>query len=162
MNRSITPQTSITNSNKNISDQIKTKYPDIYNLLEDAAQRLQKIVSDFFNVKIKTYVNPISKWPIGGIQTPHADKEWEDGSAAGQNYYDIGSVIYLNNDFEGGEVYFPQHGVELKPKPGSAVAFPGDMFFLHGVNEVKEKERYTIPIFWTVLEYKVDNDKTIL
>ena len=141
-------------------DQLKIKHADIYNLLEDASQRFQKIVSDFFNVKIKTYMNPISKWPIDGDQRPHADKEWEDGSAAGQNYYDIGSVIYLNDDFEGGEVYFPQHGVELKPKPGSAVAFPGDMFFLHGVNEVKEKERYTIPIFWTVLEYKKENDKS--
>ena len=97
-------------------------------------------VLDFFNVKVKTYMNPMSKWPIGGDQRPHADKEWADGSAAGQNYYDIGSVIYLNNDFEGGEVYFPQHDIELKPIAGSAVAFPGDMFFLHGVNEVKEKE----------------------
>lgn len=102
--------------------------PEIYLLLEDISLRWKTLVSKFFNVEIKTYINPISKWPIGGSQKPHADKEWEDGSPGHQNYYDIGSVIYLNDDYEGGEIYFPDHNIDLRPKPGTAIAFPGDLF----------------------------------
>lgn len=141
---------------------LQEKYPEVYLLLEDITLRWKPLVSKFFNVEIKTYMNPMSKWPVGGSQKPHADKEWEDGSPAQENYYDIGSVIYLNDDYEGGEIYFPDHNIDLRPKPGTAIAFPGDLFFMHGVKELSKTERYTIPIFWTVPEYKVDNDKTIL
>lgn len=142
-------------------DKFKIVDPDTAKLLDDICERWRERVSKFYGVKIETYINPICKWPIGGDQKPHADKEWEDGSPGDQNYYDIGSVIYLNNDYEGGEIYFPDHGIEIKPDPGTAVAFPGDLFFFHGVNEVKKTERYAIPIFWTVLEYDPAKDHTL-
>jgi len=119
-------------------DQLKIKHVDIYNLLDNASQRFQKIVSDFFNVKIKTYMNPMSKWPINGDQRPHADKEWPDGSAADQNYYDIGSVIYLNNDFNGGEISFPDHGKTIKPTTNNLIIFPSH--FTHEVFKVLDKD----------------------
>ena len=142
-------------------EKLQEKCPEIYLLLEDITLRWKNLVSKFFNVEIKTYINPMSKWPVGGSQKPHADKEWEDGSPGQQNYYDIGSVIYLNDDYGDGEIYFPEHNIELTPPPGTAIAFPGDLFFMHGVREVTKKERYTIPIFWTVPEYKAEHDKTI-
>lgn len=144
---------------------LKDRYPEAFYLLEEICVRWQKEVSKFYNIEIETYINPICKWPIGGNQKPHADKEWEDGSPGDQNYYDIGSVIYLNDDYEGGEIYFPQHGengIYLKPKPGMAAAFPGDLFFLHGVNTVQKTERYAIPIFWTALKYEPEKDKTLI
>jgi len=133
-----------------------------FETLQKVCERFKKEVSSFFNVKIETYSTPISKWSIGNDQQPHADKEWADGTPAEPNYFDIGSVIYLNDDYEGGEIYFTQHDFKMKPKATNAIAFPGDMYFLHGVTKVLEKNRYTIPIFWTVTKYEKEKDQTLI
>jgi hypothetical protein len=149
---------------KNVySDPMKIKQQnlDCYNLLEEIRERWKEHVSKFYNVEITTYQNPICSWPVGNSQKPHADKEWEDGSPGEQNYYDIGSVIYLNDDYEGGEIYWPQHDIKIKPKARSATAFPGDLFFLHGVNTIQKIERYSIPIFWTVPKYEKEKDRSL-
>jgi hypothetical protein len=141
--------------------ELKKQCPETLLLLDEICERWRLHIAKFYDVEIKTYANNMSKWPIGGKQKPHADKEWEDGSPGEQNYYDIGSVIYLSDDHEGGEIYFPEFNIELKPKPGTAICFPGDLFFMHGVREVKKTERYTIPIFWTVLKYEKEKDRTL-
>jgi predicted 2-oxoglutarate/Fe(II)-dependent dioxygenase YbiX len=69
-------------------------------------------------------------------------------------YYDIAGLMYLNDDYEGGELYFPQHGIEFKPKAGAAYFFPGDKNFIHGVREVTSGTRYTLPFFWTIVGQK--------
>ena len=49
----------------------------------------------------------------------------------------ISIVAYLNDDYVGGDVYFPEIGVSFKPKKGSCLVFPSDDLFLHGVKPVK-------------------------
>lgn len=51
--------------------------------------------------------------------------------------------IFLNDDYEGGELTFPELKIELKPKAGSLVLFPG-YYTRHGVNEVKSGTRLNI------------------
>jgi predicted 2-oxoglutarate/Fe(II)-dependent dioxygenase YbiX len=142
-------------------DKLQEASPEAHQLIEQLSQRWHKHVSAFYNADLETYFNPLCKWAIGNDQKPHADKEWEDGTPADQNHYDIGSVIYLNDDYEGGEIYFTQHDISIKPKARSASAFPGDKYFLHGVTKVEKAERYTIPIFWTVKQYEKDKDQTL-
>lgn len=36
----------------------------------------------------------------------------------------VSVLIYLNDDYEGGELYFPRHDTRLKMRPGSIVMFP--------------------------------------
>ncbi len=44
------------------------------------------------------------------------------------------TVIYLNNDFEGGEIYFPNQNVVYAPKKYSAVFFPSaGTEYVHGI-----------------------------
>jgi hypothetical protein len=47
-------------------------------------------------------------------------------------------VIYLNEDYNGGEIWFPQHDVSYKPKAGSLISFPGTDEYLHGVKAVAD------------------------
>lgn len=145
-----------------VNQKLKDLDPIAYQTLQIVAERFRQEVAKFFNVEIETYNIPISKWSIGNDQKPHADKEWNDGTPAEPNYYDIGSVIYLNDDYDGGELYFTQHDFKRKPKAMSAIAFPGDMYFLHGVTKVLNTNRYTIPIFWTVIKYEKDKDQTLI
>jgi predicted 2-oxoglutarate/Fe(II)-dependent dioxygenase YbiX len=144
-----------------LDNKLKELDPIAHSTLQDVTERFKDMISEFFNSNIETYNRPLSRWEIGTSQKPHADKEWSDGTPAEPNFYDIGSVIYLNDEYNGGELYFTQHNITIKPEARSGIAFPGDMYFLHGVTPVENTERYTIPIFWTVTEYEKHKDKTL-
>jgi len=64
------------------------------------------------------------------------------------------SLIYLNDDYEGGELYFPEYDFAIKPEVGTLICFRGDENTLHGVKKVTDGIRYTISLFWEDLEYK--------
>jgi predicted 2-oxoglutarate/Fe(II)-dependent dioxygenase YbiX len=51
------------------------------------------------------------------------------------------AIIYLNNDYNGGEIFFPNEDISLKLDPGSLVYFHGDSKTTHGVKEIKSGER---------------------
>jgi autonomous glycyl radical cofactor GrcA len=130
--------------------------PTILPLIQDMQQRLKVKVDKFFNVNVRATGPAVVKWPVGTHQTPHADKELHEGPDAGKPnafpYYDIASIFYFNDDYEGGELYFPAQNVKIKPKAGSAYFFPGDMNYVHGVTTVTSGLRFTCPFFWTVIE----------
>jgi len=131
--------------------------PKIVPLLDELFQRLKPIVEDFFKVEVKSTGQTIVKWNPGQYQLPHADKELHSGPDAGMPNdfpnYDIASLFYINDDYEGGELYFPNQKVQIKPKKGAAYFFPGDMNYVHGVTEVRNSVRFTCPFFWEILKH---------
>jgi hypothetical protein len=62
---------------------------------------------------------------------------------------EYGSIVYLNNNFSGGETFYPQHNISIVPKPGMLAIHPADSNHMHGVSEIKDGIRYTIASFWT-------------
>jgi len=68
-------------------------------------------------------------------------------------WYDLAGLFYFNDDYEGGELYFPQHGIEFQPVAGAAYFFPGDMYYAHGVRPIKSGNRFTSPFFWTIVKH---------
>jgi hypothetical protein len=55
------------------------------------------------------------------------------------------TIIYLNDDYIDGELFFENKNLNLKPKSGSLVIFPGTEEFEHGVRHVGEGPiRYVI------------------
>jgi predicted 2-oxoglutarate/Fe(II)-dependent dioxygenase YbiX len=131
--------------------------PSIVPIIEKLVLRLKDQVDEFFNVDAHATSPAIVRWLPGQLQMPHADKELHEGENAGKPndfpYYDIAGLFYLNDDYEGGELYFPNQGIQFKPKAGSAYFFPGDMNYIHGVTEIKSGIRYVIPFFWTILSH---------
>lgn len=131
--------------------------PNIGPIIERLQERLKEKIESLWNVKIQATGTTIVKWKPGQFQKPHADKELWEGEDRGKPnafpWYDIASLFYLNDDYSGGELYFPVQGVQLKPKAGAAYFFPGDMNYIHGVTEVEGSDRYTCPFFWTILEH---------
>lgn len=122
--------------------------------------RLKPIIENFYSVKADPTGQTIVRWLPGQLQRPHADKELHDGPDAGKSndfpWYDLASLFYLNDDYEGGELYFPKQDIQFKPKRGAAYFFPGDLHFIHGVTEIKSGIRYTCPFFWTITEHTGD------
>lgn len=94
------------------------------------------------------------KWWDGYIQYPHADGEEPDGSPHPYPWRAFGCVYYLNDDYDGGEIHFPNFGVEIKPKPNMVAFFPGDVTHLHGVKNTTNGIRHTIISFWGFDESK--------
>jgi hypothetical protein len=58
-----------------------------------------------------------------------------------------GFVLYLNDDYTGGEIYYPKLNIEYKPKVGDLVIHPGSEEYSHGVRDIVSGERYNITLF---------------
>jgi len=125
---------------------------DIYKIIEFYINKMQKVLTETFSVQLSSRPPVLVKWTPGTEQRPHADKQLNDGSPNPFPNYDLNSLIYYNDDFEGGELYYPEHDIVIKPEPGLAVAHPGDIHFLHGVKRIISGERWTTPSFYTVKE----------
>lgn len=54
----------------------------------------------------------------------------------------VSATIFLNDDFEGGELVFPNHDVTIKPEAGKIVLFSSAFPFIHRVNPVLRGTRY--------------------
>ena len=58
------------------------------------------------------------------------------------------AVLYLNDDYMAGELFFPNFELTIKPAAGDLVIFPGTREFEHGVHVVAAgPTRYVIPTF---------------
>jgi hypothetical protein len=48
------------------------------------------------------------------------------------------TIIYINDEYNDGELFFPKLDISLKPNPGDLLFFPGDEKHEHGVRHVGE------------------------
>lgn len=131
--------------------------PEIPRIIEGMVERLKAEVDKFFGVDAMPTSPALVRWLPGMLQQPHADKELHIGNDKGKPndfpYYDLAGLFYINDDYEGGELYFPNQGIQFKPKRGAAYFFPGDLNYIHGVTEIKSGIRYTCPFFWTIVKH---------
>jgi hypothetical protein len=131
---------------------------EVPKIIEGMVARLKIEVDKFFNVDAFPTSPAMVKWLPGQLQMPHADKELHEGENKGKPndfpYYDIAGLFYINDDYVGGELYFPNQNIQFKPKRGAAYFFPGDLNYIHGVTKIESGERYTCPFFWTIMEHK--------
>jgi hypothetical protein len=55
----------------------------------------------------------------------------------------LASVYYINDDYGGGEISFPDHDLVIKPNANSLILFPGNENYWHETLEVIKNNRYT-------------------
>jgi predicted 2-oxoglutarate/Fe(II)-dependent dioxygenase YbiX len=58
----------------------------------------------------------------------------------------ISIVAYINEDYEGGELYFPRFDLTIKPKTGDVVIFPSTYIYEHASNDMVSGTKYSIVI----------------
>lgn len=105
----------------------------------------------------------LTRWFPGDSMSVHADNEWQEEFANAMKddphptgYRDYSGIFYLNDTYEGGEIYFPRLDIEIKPKKGSLLIFPSGLDHSHGVREVKKENRYTIAVWYSKQEPYVE------
>jgi len=57
---------------------------------------------------------------------------------------DISILLYLNNEFEGGELEFKRFAYTLQPRAGMLVWFPSDVRYEHMAKPVTSGSRYVL------------------
>jgi len=138
-------------------DTIRKTSEEIPKIIEGMVARLKVEVDKYLQVDAIPTSPAMVRWLPGQLQMPHADKELHEEPNRGIPndfpYYDIAGLFYINDDYEGGELYFPLQGIQFKPKRGAAYFFPGDMNYIHGVTKIESGIRYTCPFFWTIAKH---------
>lgn len=56
----------------------------------------------------------------------------------------ISAILYLNSDYTGGEIEFPNFGVTIKPEPGMLILFPSNFAYAHIAKPVITGTKYAI------------------
>ena len=146
------------NTIQGIPDKVSRNFydkPDAFNILKQAMDKLQNEIEMHFGRPLKEGFPGIREWNVGEYQPLHADGEDPEGHPNEAYIVDYGSVIYLNDDYEGGEIYFPDQDIDFKPRAGTVVFFPSNNMFIHGVREITNGKRYTCPQFWVPTKYEI-------
>lgn len=94
-----------------------------------------------------------TKYSIIGYRTGESLKAHHDGvynlpTNSGYPRRDVSSVLYLNDDYEGGELNFVNHKLKIKPKAGMLVLFPSTERFTHFTSKVISGMKFIVPSLW--------------
>ena len=105
-------------------------------------------IEPFYSCKLKSLEAPqVLRYSRGSHYKPHSDSDVINPATGrwrkAQNR-DYSLLIYLDEDFEGGELVFPNFNYKLRPEAGMLAAFPSDWRYLHGAMPVLSGVRHAI------------------
>jgi len=89
------------------------------------------------------------RWQVGSSLGKHSDGPSDPAEFP---LIKIGTLIYLNDDYDGGELVFNDYDIIIKPEPGDMIIFPNH--YMHEVLKVFPKgsntRRHTMPTFYVI------------
>jgi hypothetical protein len=126
----------------------------VYGGLDKAFEHYSTVLYPFAakNIKSEEPGDGILKYIDGGHLPAHHDH--------GVSSRTISAVIYLNDDYDGGEIEFKQSNVKIKPRAGSVVFFPSNYLYIHEVFPVSNGIRYAVPHWYHNMKTPVMSDGT--
>jgi hypothetical protein len=74
----------------------------------------------------------------------HYPNHYDSNTSLGRH---ISAILYLNDDFKGGELYFKNFGLTIKPEAGMLLLFPSNYAYQHEALPVTKGNKYAI-ITW--------------
>lgn len=72
------------------------------------------------------------------------DQHYDGGTESARS---ISVLIYLNDDYNGGEIEFPHFNLKIKPKAGTLILFPSNYAYSHIAHPVISETKYVIITF---------------
>ena len=130
--------------------------------LESVIATIESLASYEFGANIQRYddTGRFNRWKQGDSLERHCDSAAtpRDGSVDVSQFLGSGiaapppvimysSIIYLNNDYRGGELWFPKQDYRTKPEPGTLILFPATCMYPHDVAEITDGYKYTYSLF---------------
>jgi hypothetical protein len=114
--------------------------------------RFKDAVSSAFNREVRANTSHAQKWEIGGFAHPHSDNSDMEGNSNAFEINKYVGILYLNDNYGDGELYFPEHDIDIKAESKEFVIFPGGIKNIHGVKPISSGTRYTMVSFWDYAE----------
>ncbi len=90
--------------------EIKELDPAILDVIQNVAFRVYDFVLNNYNSKFENFINEkthIAKFVEGRGMHEHFDASRPQ---------DIATLVYLNNEYQGGDIYFPKYEMSFKPE----------------------------------------------
>lgn len=113
---------------------------DIKNIYDDYNVVLRKCLTDYearynFKMEFMESINFV-KYNPGQHFNVHTD--------SGFSYFcTLSSVGWFNDDYDGGELWFPYLNLTFKPQKGDVLFFPSTYIYAHGSKEVTKGIKYS-------------------
>jgi len=133
---------------------IEPVFPQVNELMHHI---VKQVINPFYQFEVDSSEVPqLLCYGLGGHYQPHIDGEgiW---TAPDQTQLwrktvdrDLSMVLYLNDEFEGGDFVFPDLHIRVRPEPGMLVCFPSNRYYRHGVEPVTKGNRYSMVTWMTV------------
>lgn len=120
-----------------------TTFPFLSYRMPDFCREINKAVHDWvtayaieWNTKIVGSEDPsVQKYGVGEEYKVHYD----NGPGMERN---ISALLYLNDDFEGGQTHFPYVQSTIYPKVGKIAIFPSNFIYAHAALPVTKGTKY--------------------
>lgn len=120
-------------------------YKEQLEISEELFGALEKGLQDYFslypysqkNIKSREKTMHLLKYKESGFLPAHSDH--------GISSRVLSALLYLNDDYEGGNIKFEHAGVNLKPEAGSLLFFPSNYIYIHEVSAITSGIRYALP-----------------
>ena len=125
--------------------------PNLKQALEVIKQRLTVMIAKHYHIK-EVYLDywDIVRWDEQDFMPMHADNCQDDLTPHDYcAWRSHSAILYLNQDFEGGETIFRDMNQNYRAETGKALIFPATYDYTHGVNAVQSGKRYTLAFWFT-------------
>jgi|694.fasta_scaffold00781_36 predicted 2-oxoglutarate/Fe(II)-dependent dioxygenase YbiX len=129
--------------NPSIIDETNERLTSINKKVRNAIVNSSKDYANEHNIDLG-YLTPISiaKYSTGKEMGSHIDSYDDERSPV------LSVVLYINDNYDGGELYFKEQEVLIKPTAGSLIAFPSVDPYYHQSMVVTKGLKYMSPGFW--------------
>ena len=137
----------------------KFKKTDIENDPSEASILLQKLWQDVYDVQapaVEDYrrdynIMPLKYWESFNFIKYGPGQHFKEHHDHGFSYNcTVSLVAYVNDDYDGGELYFRLQDLKIKPKAGDLYIFPSNFMYPHQAMPVHSGTKYSIV---TMLDY---------
>jgi hypothetical protein len=130
----------------------KDESPEVFEVFVDLEKKIPKYINEYLkNFNIKVEEKPLFNMTFAS-RTPNTKMEehfdyMPAEASNGNPLAHMTSLIYINDDYTGGELFFPTQNLTYKPELGSLVIFPSN--YLHGVLECFGNSRHSVLACYT-------------
>lgn len=126
---------------------------------DESTMELKQVWQDSYDVMneaVKDYCfdNSLSEmeyWEVMNFVKYGEGQHFQEHTDHGYSYNATVSLVgYLNDDYEGGEIFFRLQGLTIKPDAGDLLIFPSNYMYPHRAMPVKTGVKYSLV---TMLDY---------
>lgn len=106
--------------------------------------KFQQLAESVFDRELKNLTLSSHKWLPGAFAAYHSDNTELDGTPNAWQENKLVTILYLNDDYEGGNLVFRDHPIDIAPEAGTVVVFDVGFDNVHGVTQVESGDRWTM------------------